>query len=44
MDEVEEYKYFPQSPKVSQPFSSETGSPDALYVAPDSLHRASGAP
>ena len=25
MDEVEEYKYYPRSPKVSQPFSTENG-------------------
>ena len=42
MDEVEEYIYTPQSPKVGNRFTLKTGSPDAGYVAPDALHRAFG--
>ena len=41
MDEVE-YKHTPLSPRVGQPFTLKTGSPDAVDVAPDTLHRASG--
>ena len=42
MDEVEEYKYTPQSPRVGNRFPLKTGSPDAVDVALDALHRASG--
>ena len=42
MDEVEENKYTPRSPKVSQPFSTKNRVIDTVDVAPDALHRASG--
>jgi len=42
MDKMEEYKYSRSSPRVGQPLYTKTGSPDAVDVAPDALHRASG--
>ena len=42
MDEVEENKYTPRSPSVGQTFYTKMGSPDAVDVAPDALHWASG--
>ena len=35
MDEVEEYKYYPRCPMVSQPFSTENGGHRTLFM----LHR-----
>ena len=42
MDEVEEYKYSHEVQRSANCFPLKTGSPDAVDVAPDALHRASG--
>ena len=42
MDEVEEYKYTYKVQRSANRFPLKTGSPDAVDVAPDALHRASG--
>ena len=40
MDEVEEYKYSPSSPRAGH-YTQKTGAPDAVNVAPHALHQAS---
>jgi len=42
MDEVEEYKYTYKVQRSANRFPLKTGSPDAVDVALDALHRASG--